>query len=65
MLENIRDYLAYQGRHYIKPEKAGEQASAMKELRKLAQAARREFGEVSQRLAEQVSPFQPERVISG
>mgnify|MGYP001669731192 CR=1 FL=1 len=62
MLEAINDYLAYQGRKYIKPEKAGKQASQMQALRSLAQVARKEFSELSRELAGQVAPFEPERV---
>lgn len=62
MLEAINDYLAYQGRNYLKPEKAGEQASNMQDLRSLAQSARKEFSEIIQELAGRVAPFEPERV---
>lgn len=62
MLTAINNYLAYQGQKYIKPEKSGMQASAMQDLRILAQAARQEFAEISQRLAQRVAPFEPERV---
>lgn len=62
MLEKIEEYLAYQGMKYVKPEKAGELAPVMKEIRVLAQSARREFEELSLDLASKVLPFQPERV---
>lgn len=62
MLTAINNYLAYQGQKYIKPEKSGTQASAMQDLRNLAQAARQEFAEISQGLAQRVAPFEPERV---
>lgn len=62
MLEQINHYLAYQGEKYIKPEKAGELASFMQELRLLGQAARSEFQAVNQALAQEVAPFEPERV---
>lgn len=62
MLRQINHYLAYQGEKYIKPEKAGELASFMQELRLLGQAARSEFQAVNQALAQEVTPFEPERV---
>ncbi|HFI0640635.1 TPA: hypothetical protein ACGO14_000516 [Streptococcus suis] len=62
MLEQCHRYLDYQGVHYCKPEKAGASVSDMTTLRNLAQAARKEFQTLSLALAEQVSPFVPERV---
>lgn len=61
-MQAICDYLAYQGVHYIKPEKAGPLAGEMAELRSLAQSARKEFQELSQLLTAQVAPFQSEGV---
>lgn len=61
-MQAIRDYLAYQGVHYIKPEKAGPLAGEMAELRSLAQSARKEFQEISRLLTAQVAPFQSEGV---
>ncbi|MGT2753616.1 hypothetical protein [Streptococcus ovis] len=62
MLEQINRYLAYQGEKYIKPEKAGELASFMQDLRSLGQAARLEFQDLNQTLAQKVVPFEGERV---
>ena len=62
MFKAVNDYLSNQGVKYLKPEKAGEQASFMQELRSQAQTARQEFAEISQELAERVAPFEPERV---
>lgn len=62
MLRQINHYLAYQGEKYIKPEKAGELASFMQGLRLLGQAARSEFQAVNQALAQEVAPFETERV---
>lgn len=62
MLEQINRYLAYQGEKYIKPEKAGELASFMQDLRSLGQAARLEFQGLNQTLAQKVVPFEGERV---
>ncbi|MGT2910340.1 HI_0552 family protein [Streptococcus cameli] len=58
----MKEYLAYQGVRYVKPEKAGELTSTMIELKKLAQAARKEFETIGKALESQVSPFQMERV---
>lgn len=62
MLEQINRYLAYQGEKYIKPEKAGELASFMQDLRSLGQTARLEFQEINQALTQEVVPFERERV---
>ncbi len=62
MLEKINHYLAYQGEKYIKPEKAGELASFMQDLRSLGQTARLEFQDINQALTQEVVPFERERV---
>ncbi|WP_162012740.1 ribonuclease P [Streptococcus sp. S784/96/1] len=61
MLEHIKAYLAYRGEKYIKPEKSENLAQYMTGLRVLAQSARKEFQTLNQLLAQQVTPFVPER----
>ncbi|MGT2829834.1 HI_0552 family protein [Streptococcus hillyeri] len=62
MLEHIKAYLACKGEKYVKPEKAGNLAEYMIDLRVLAQSARKEFQTINQLLEQQVTPFVSERV---
>lgn len=62
MFEKMNAYLAYQGDKYIKPEKAGELAAMMEDLKALGQSARKNFGEISQKLAVMLPSFEADRV---
>lgn len=62
MFKKVQAYLTYKGKKYVKPEKAGEYAFFMNDLRDVAQAARNEFIVISQELAKRTAPFQAERV---
>ena len=62
MFDNIQRYLGFQGTKYIKPEKAGNLAGEMIQLRELAQLARQEFTQICLFFAQKHPSFQPERV---
>lgn len=62
MLEQINDYLAYQGEKYVKPEKAGPLADYMTRLKGLGQDARQEFAQIAKELETRVAPFEMNRV---
>lgn len=62
MFKKIQEYLAYQGVKYMKAEKAGNQAHAMEELKKLGQAAREEMQTLSKHLDSKISGFVMARV---
>ncbi len=57
MFSQINHYLAYQGLKYVKPEKAGTEADAMRAFKEQGQAARAEMRNLSKALSQDLPGF--------
>ncbi|AZP03965.1 HI_0552 family protein [Jeotgalibaca ciconiae] len=61
-IQSMEDYLSYQGKKYIAPEKAGERKIEMETFKKEGQLARKEFQELSKAVHARLSDFNMQKV---